>query len=104
MNMAKKNKRNEKGSITLFVLVAMLFFIIVMALTYTNVANKSLVEMKNIEQIKAEYEKYSNVQAMEQKYEEILDNKELVSLVAYEGAYDGESHTITVIGGNGGTI
>lgn len=75
MNMAKKNKRNEKGSVTLFVLVAMLFFIIVVISVYSNIKNKELVQAKNLEKIKYEYEKYTDMEAMDNKYEEILGDK-----------------------------
>ena len=44
--------KEDKGSITLFVLVAMLFFIMVMLLAYTAITNKDQEQIKQIDKIK----------------------------------------------------
>lgn len=51
----KKNK--EKGSITLYVLVACIFFTIVLGLTYVNLVYKSQGVEENLEQIQDNYSK-----------------------------------------------
>ena len=58
----KKDKNNikrykEKGSITLYVLVACVFFAIVLGLTYVNLVYKSQGVEENIEQIQNNYSK-----------------------------------------------
>ena len=51
------NLKRENGSITLFVLVSMLFFIIVLMGIYVNTSNKIQKQEKEIQQIQKSYQK-----------------------------------------------
>ncbi len=61
--------KEDKGSITLFVLVAMLFFIMVMLLAYTAITNKDQEQIKQIDKIKKEYE--VSAETLENTYNEV---------------------------------
>lgn len=47
--------KQEKGSITLFVLVVMLFFVIILTLNYTRQSNKIDSQKKQIQEIERQY-------------------------------------------------
>lgn len=49
--------KKENGAITLFVLVSMLFFIIVLMGIYVNISNKIQKQEKEIQQIQKSYQK-----------------------------------------------
>lgn len=49
--------KKEKGSITLYVLIACIFFVVILSLVYINVVHKKQVQEENIEIIKENYEK-----------------------------------------------
>lgn len=68
-----KNIKRQNGSITLFVLLAILFFLIVCVSIYYNGNNRRTAQIKEIEQIENSYS-YS-----EEKIEEIY-NKALLNL------------------------
>lgn len=53
--------KEEKGAITLFVLVSMLLFIATITSVYTFVQGKNRVINSNLKQIKSQYEKNENV-------------------------------------------
>ncbi len=61
----------EKGSITLFVLVAMLLIISVLAIIYIQISEKNNNQLKQIETIQEEYE----TNDIEQEYLEAVENK-----------------------------
>ena len=61
----------EKGSITLFVLVAMLLIIGVLAIIYIQISEKNNNQLKQIERIQEEY----NVTNIDQSYLEQVGNK-----------------------------
>lgn len=65
MNM--KNK-NERGSITLFVLVVMLFLMMAFVTSYTSIKNKQIEQEKQIKKIQNEYK----VQDLESEYRKAL--------------------------------
>lgn len=68
---AKKIMKSEKGSITLFVLCAMLFFLIVVVTSYIYTKNKSMAQDKQYLEIKNQYE---NTKTLEAEYqEEVVD-------------------------------
>ncbi len=46
---------SEKGSITVLVVAAMLFMIVILALSFMGISNKTSTQMSNIKQIEAEY-------------------------------------------------
>ena len=105
MNSQKKhfNLKNDSGSVTLFVLIAMIFFLIVCFFIYTSSNNKKVSQMRELEQLKKNYE--STAEEIESKYESITGdtatNVNLTSLVTgedvshthvYEKKYDDTSH------------
>ena len=58
--MKKKFFRKENGAITLFVLLAMLFFLIVIFSVFISTSNKKQSQISEIDEIKKEYEQYVN--------------------------------------------
>jgi len=67
--MKSRKFRSEKGSITLFVLVTMLFFVYIMISVYMNQNNKMNAQKKQIQQIQQEYNKDEN---MEEIYNDLI--------------------------------
>lgn len=68
-----KNKiKSQKGSITLFVLISMIFLIIVIVGIYIATSNKAQKQEKEIEQIQQSYEK-TDINTV---YEKTLTNYE----------------------------
>jgi len=67
--MKSRKFRSEKGSITLFVLVTMLFFVYIMISVYMNQNNKMNAQKKQIQQIQQEYNKDEN---MEEIYNDVI--------------------------------
>ena len=103
MNTKRFNLKKENGSVTLFVLIAMIFFLIVCFFIYTNSNNKKVSQMKELEQLKKNYE--STAEEIESKYESITGdtttNVDLTNFVTgedvshthvYEKKYDDTSH------------
>ena len=105
MNSQKKhfNFKNDSGSVTLFVLIAMIFFLIVCFFIYTSSNNKKVSQMRELEQLKKNYE--STAEEIESKYESITGdtatNVNLTNFVTgedvshthvYEKKYDDTSH------------
>ena len=58
--MKKKFFRKENGAITLFVLLAMLFFLIVIFSVFISTSNKKQSQISEIDEIKKEYEQSVN--------------------------------------------
>ena len=52
---AKKNNK-EQGSITLFTLISLIFFLIIGIGIYINVSNNEVAQVAEIEKIKSEYQ------------------------------------------------
>lgn len=71
--MIRKKLVNQKGSITLFVLLAMIFFIVIILNMTMNVANKKQSQISEYDKIKQEYEK--NINNIDQVYNEVLQNE-----------------------------
>ena len=73
----KKSKKltKERGSIALFLLVSILFFIIIGYSIYANVANSLSAQEKEIKAIQKNYQENSTEEIMDEKYEELLDGK-----------------------------
>lgn len=63
--------KKENGSITLFVLVSMLFFIIVLMGIFVNTNNKIQKQEKEIQQIQRSYQK----EDINSLYENIIEQK-----------------------------
>ena len=53
----KKRIREQKGSITLFVLTSMIFFTIVVAALYVNTNYKAQAQQRKLEKIQQTYQK-----------------------------------------------
>ena len=70
-----ERKNKEKGSITLYVLVACVFFSIVLALTYVKLVYKSQGVEENLEQIQNNYA---------QKEEEDLSEQDMNVTIQYK--------------------
>ena len=51
------NINTEKGSVTLFVLIAMIFFLVILGYQYINVKNKEIIQEKELIKIQESYEK-----------------------------------------------
>ena len=68
--MKKKNKllRNQKGSISMFVIVSVLFLVFVLVGIYTNYANKLKNQEEQLGKIQENYEKYHSVNEMDELY------------------------------------
>lgn len=62
----------ENGSITLLVLSAMLFMIVILALSFTDVTNKISAQMKEIKRIESQYAEGD----LDQEYQEALKQTE----------------------------
>ena len=68
--MIKEILKKESGAITLFVLLTMLFFLIVIFSIFISSSNKNLSQTSEIEKIKEEYEQ--SVNNIDQIYNETL--------------------------------
>ena len=97
-----KKIRNEKGSITLYVLVAMMLMCFVVIGVYMNASNRKANQMKELEKIKEEYERENN--NIDEIYEEVSKNNTLIKYSNSGGEYamptEGKAKigtTITVI-------
>ena len=68
----KNKKRNQRGSVTLFVLVTMLFLITILILSYMNQIPKVETQKKAMEEIEKQY----NKKEIEKIYNEIRVKEE----------------------------
>ena len=67
--MKKNNK--EKGSITLFVLIGIIFILIILGVIYFSRQNKSMAQEKEIRQIEKSYS--VNTNDLSEEYNEIIE-------------------------------
>ncbi len=75
-NKLQKNQiRSEKGAITLFVVAAMMFFIIILTISYMEIRNELISQEKKITTIQKEYSTYD----IDAKYDEVISKEELES-------------------------
>lgn len=70
--MKNKKTKNERGSITIFVLTGMVFMLIVLMTAYAGINNKLQAQNKKIETIKLQYEGND----IEQEYKEAKEREE----------------------------
>ncbi len=63
--------KKEKGSITLFVLIAILMFIILAINIYININNKNMAQAEEILKVKNEY--YASYEQMDEQYNKITN-------------------------------
>ncbi len=71
--MKVKNYNKEKGSITLFVLISIIFFLIVGVSLYISISNKNIAQTSEVLKIQKEYE-VTNEQ-MEEMYTKVIENQ-----------------------------
>lgn len=72
MSLIKIFKRNEKGSITLMVLAAMIFVLVVITASYFAISNKSGNQDKKISKIAQQYR--ASDEDMDQEYQKVVSN------------------------------
>jgi len=73
LNLNKKIKK-EKGSVTLFVLVSMLFFMFVLVGMYVNTSNKVAKQEREVNKIQQSYEQVDINDIYNKKIQEKDDN------------------------------
>ena len=66
--LGKKLVKNETGSITLFVLIAIIFFLIILAYQHVSLKNKQMAEEKELAKIQKNYQ--IDDEEMDKIYEE----------------------------------
>ena len=86
--MQKRILKNEKGSITLFVLLAILFFLMVIFSVFMSSSNKNRIQMSELDRIKQEYDK--DVDRIDEIYDEVA-SKELIQV-----AFDANGGTFNI--------
>ena len=72
--MQKKILKSENGSITLFVLLAILFFLIVIFSLFINSSNKNIIQSSEIDKIKEEYQE--SIDNIDQIYKDTVSKPE----------------------------
>ena len=70
-----KNVNKEKGSITLYVLISMLFFVVVLVSMYTSVQNRMQMQEKEINKIQETYTKQDINDIYNEQYEYKINNE-----------------------------
>lgn len=71
MKKVKNKRKSERGSVTLFVLVTMMLFTVILFLNYANQAEKIGNQKKQIEEIQRAYDAEEN---MEEIYDRVKNN------------------------------
>ena len=102
MNTKRFNFKKENGSVTLFVLIAMIFFLIVCFFIYTSSNNKKVSQMKELEQVKKNYE-YTE-EDLEGIYDDIIENTVPILKVNPNGGKWNNTTAISTIEGKIGKI
>ena len=69
--------KKEKGSVTLFILIACMFMIVILLIVNIGVMNKNRSEEKKIEEIEKQYNQ--NETDLNNAYEKIVDENEYVT-------------------------
>ena len=92
MSLIKILKRSEKGSITLMVLTAMMFLLVVIAASYFAIFNKSGNQDKKISKIVQQYR--ASDEDMKQEYIDTLNNASLtIEQVQSKGMFEKTTNT-----------
>ena len=89
--MKNKILKTEKGSITLFVLISILFFLITAIGIYININNKNISQSSEISKIKSEYK--VNKEQMNEIYEETIANQNKKINVSLTKVSDNTNYT-----------
>ena len=79
--------KEEHGSVTLFVLIAMIFFLIVTISIYVNSQSKLQAQNAEIEQIKKNYEKNNYSEYLENTYNDLTQNTTTIKFSFDGGEY-----------------
>ena len=87
--MQKKVFKSEKGSITLFVLLAILFFLIVIFSVFINSSNKNRIQLAELDKIKQEYDK--TLEGIDKTYEDITKDSIFIIFRTPDGKLHPES-------------
>lgn len=69
MKNKNNNRKSEKGSVTLFVLIAMMFFLMILLSLFVGAKNKMTEQSKKIKIIQNEYKAVD----MEEEYLKVID-------------------------------
>ena len=86
-NQYSKFFKEEHGSVTLFVLIAMIFFLIVTISIYVNSQSKLQAQNAEIEQIKKNYEKNNYSEYLENTYNDLTQNTPIIKFSFDGGEY-----------------
>ncbi|MFR2571127.1 MAG: hypothetical protein ACLS90_05475, partial [Clostridia bacterium] len=73
--MQKKIFKSENGAVTLFVLIAILFFLIVIFGMYVRSSSKNQVQISEMEKVQKEYQK--DVDNIDQIYDEVKNKSQI---------------------------
>ena len=92
-NQYSKFFKEEHGSVTLFVLIAMIFFLIVTISIYVNSQSKLQAQNAEIEQIKKNYEKNNYSEYLENTYNDLTQNTTIIKF-----SFDGGEYAMPTIG------
>ena len=84
--IAEWKEKNEAGSVTVFVLIAILFFIIVLMGVYTGLNARSSAQIKEINKIQAEYN--VSEEDLEQAYEEEVGPLDIKIILTKKGTQE----------------
>ena len=86
-NQYSKFLKKEQGSVTLFVLIAMIFFLIVTISIYVNSQSKLQAQNAEIEQIRKNYEKNDYSEYLENTYNDLTQNTPIIKFSFDGGEY-----------------
>ena len=86
-NQYSKFFKEEHGSVTLFVLIAMIFFLIVTISIYVNSQSKLQAQNAEIEQIRKNYEKNNYSEYLENTYNDLTQNTPIIKFSFDGGEY-----------------
>ena len=86
-NQYSKFFKEEHGSVTLFVLIAMIFFLIVTISIYVNSQSKLQAQNAEVEQIKKNYEKKNYSEYLEHTYNDLTKNATTIKFSFDGGEY-----------------
>lgn len=102
MEGMKKWKESEKGSITMFVLTAMLFMLMILGISYFGISNKATSQNHKIENIGKEYQ--NSNEEMEQVYRETLNQVSLTIEQAQNDSMFQKTENTQTMDSNGNRI
>ena len=100
MNMKKSiktyTKNNEKGAITLFILLSILFFIIILFALFYNLSNRNIAQNQEIENIKKNYDNYKTLNEIREIYNKKVENTTTSIKITLDNEKATENGTISI--------